>query len=106
MYNQIKSAFFHWLPLVILIICIFFIIGFILNSVGMIGHTIVERTMYENSYQRSEGLKARIATDEVALAEIKMQLNNNNLDANTRTNLEAQTAAIRIRIATAKEMQK
>ncbi len=106
MYNQTKSVFFHWLPLGVLIICIFFIIGFILNSVGMIGHTIVERTVYENSYQRSEGLKARIATDDAALAEIQIQLNSDNLDANTRTNLEAQTAAIRIRIATAKEMQK
>jgi hypothetical protein len=66
----------------------------------------VERKVFENSYQRTESIKASITTDEAALAEIQMNLQNANLDADTRTNLEAQASAIRIRLNAAKERMK
>lgn len=77
-------------------------VGFALHSAGVFGHTVVERKVFENSYQRTEGLKAQIATDEAALAEIQAKLANPNLDEDTRYNLKAQAAAIRLRIQAAK----
>ncbi len=69
------------------------------------GDTVMERKVYEESYQRSEALKARIATDEAVLAEIQVQLGSTDLEPSTRLNLEAQARAARVRIATAKSQQ-
>lgn len=79
--------------------------SFGLNSLGLIGNTIVEREVFERSYQRSEGLKAEMATNQATLAEIESQLTNPNLDENTRFNLEAQARSLRIRINTARSKQ-
>lgn len=80
-------------------------VGFGTKYLGLWGDTYVERKVYEGSYQRSESLKARIATDEAVLAEIKVQLTNKTLDVDTRTNLEAQARAARVRIRTVKSQQ-
>lgn len=77
-------------------------VGFALHSVGLFGHTVVERKVFENSYQRTEALKAQIANDEAALAEIESKLANPNLDENVRYNLKAQASAMRLRIQAAK----
>ena len=78
-------------------------VGFGLNSMGVFGRTVVERKVFENSYQRTEAIKSQIATDEAVLAEIQVKLRNPNLDPDTRHNLEAQATAARIRIRVAKE---
>ena len=104
--REARWTFFRGLPLLVTIIVILSVIGFGFNSFGLLGSTIVERKVFEHSYQRAEGLKARIATDEAVLAEIERKLTNPNLDADTRANLEAQASAARIRIATARRMQK
>jgi hypothetical protein len=80
-------------------------IGLGTRYLGLWGETRIERKVFEESYQRSEGLKAQIATDEAALVEIEAQLKNPGLDENTRYNLEAQARAARIRINTAKAQQ-
>ncbi len=95
----------RFLPLFLGVVAVLFIVGFGLNSLGIFGRTVVERKVFEQSFQRSESLKARIATDEATLAEIERKLRNTGLDANTRTNLEAQAAAARIRISTARAQQ-
>lgn len=77
-------------------------LGFTLSSLGLFGRTVVERKVFENSYQRMEGLKAQIAQDEAVIAEIEAKLANPELDEGTRRNLEAQVMAARIRIETAK----
>ena len=71
----------------------------------MWGDVTMERVIFTNSYQRSSALKERIAVDEATLVEIERKLSNYDLDDNTRVNLEAQAAAARIRIATAKSQQ-
>ena len=81
------------------------VLGFTLNSLGLIGGTAVQRVVFEQSFQRSESMKARIAADKAALAEVEARLSNPNLDQDTRYNLEAQARAMRIRIATAEEMK-
>lgn len=80
-------------------------LGFGIHSLGMIGRTAVEREVFEQSYQRSAAIRARIATDEATLAEIERQLANPSLESAARARLEAQAAAARVRIATAKGEQ-
>lgn len=79
--------------------------SFTLRSFGIIGKTIVEREVFERSYQRSESLKSQIATEEAALEEINRQLSRPDLDPSTRANLEAQASGIRVRIRAAKGKQ-
>lgn len=81
------------------------VVGFGLRSAGLIGGTAVEREVFEQSYQRSAAMAARIATDEAVLAEIQHQLRRPELSAATRNNLEAQASSARVRIATARSIK-
>lgn len=92
-------------PTVLILVIGLSALGFVTHSLGLWGKTVVERKVYEASYQRSEALKSQIATDEAVVAEIQRQLANPSLDEDTRHNLEAQAAAARIRIATARSKQ-
>ena len=105
-FREARWTFFRGLPLFVTVIILLSVFGFGLRSIGFLGSTVVERKIFEHSYQRSEGLKTRIATDEAVLAEIEQKLTNPKLDPDTRANLEAQASAARIRIATARRMQK
>lgn len=91
--KETSWTFWRFLPIGVAVIVVLSVVGFAMNSLGLFGHTVVERKVFENSYQRSEALKARIATDEAALSEIEIKLRNPNLDPDTRSNLEAQAAA-------------
>jgi hypothetical protein len=97
-----RWTFWRALPLFITAVVLLTVLAFALHSVGLIGHTVVEREVFEQSYQRSEALKTEIAIHEATLAEIDRKLLNENLDADTKHNLEAQATGCRIRIATAK----
>lgn len=103
--REARWTFFRFMPLFISVVLFLFVLGFGLNSLGLFGKTVVERKVFENSYQRSESIKSQIATDEAALAEISRQLANPALDDSTRYNLEAQAMAARVRIAAAKGKQ-
>ena len=98
-------TFWQIFPLAVLAIVATSAVGFMLNSAGLFGRTVVEREVFEASYQRQSGLKAQIATDEANLAEIERKLANPNLDADTRYNLEAQASAARSRIDATRRMQ-
>jgi biopolymer transport protein ExbB/TolQ len=76
-----------------------------LNYAGIIGRTVVEREVFEQSYQRSESLKSEIAAYESQLVEINSQLSRSDLDAGTRANLESQTSSIRVMLNTARRKQ-
>jgi len=100
----VRWTFWRILGMVIIAVVVLGGLGFALDSLGLFGRTVVERKVFENSYQRQASLKSRIATDEAVLAEIERKLADPNLGADTRRNLEAQAAAARIRIRTAKEL--
>lgn len=95
----------RFLPVFVLVVAALGVVGFTALSLGLIGGTIVERKVFENSYQRDAALKERIATDEAVLAEIERKLSNQSLEGGTRTNLEAQASAARVRIQTARTQQ-
>jgi len=80
--------------------------GFVLKSFFLVGDTMVERKVFEHSYQRQESIKSEIAVNEASLDEINHQLSNPNLDVNVRNSLEAQAAAIRVRVNAAKRRLK
>lgn len=100
-----RWTFFRFLPLFVVVVVVFFGIAFGLRSAGLIGGTIVEREVFERSYQRSEALKSQIAIDQAVMTEIEQKLSNPNLDEDTRFNLEAQLSAARVRIETARRKQ-
>jgi hypothetical protein len=81
------------------------IIFTVLGYAGIIGQTVVERKVFENSYQRSEGYKAKINMLEAQLVELENQLNNPELNETTKSNLEAQAASIRIQLSAARRSQ-
>ncbi|MCA9130891.1 MAG: hypothetical protein KDB22_27595 [Planctomycetales bacterium] len=103
--TELRWTFFRFLPIVLAVVVVVFVVGFGLRSVGLVGGTVVERKVFEASYQRRSALAAQIATDEAVLAEISRQLANQRLDDGTRHNLEAQAAAARVRITTTKGKQ-
>ena len=103
--RESRWTFFKVVPLLLIIIIFLGVTGFVTKSLGLWGGTIIERKVFESSYQRSESIKSRIAIDRASMTEIEQQLMNPNLDENTRYNLEAQLSAARVRIATAEGMK-
>ncbi len=91
---------FVWIgiPIIVVLSVIFFALG----GLGYFGKTVIERKVFENSYQRSEAIKSQIATDMAVVAQIQEHLKNQNLDLDTRNALKAQLAAAKLRINIAK----
>lgn len=76
-----------------------------LSYMGVLGKTVVERKVFEQSYQYSAGQQQKIATFQAQMAELERQLANPELDGQTRTNLEAQAASIRIQLNSARSVK-
>jgi len=66
-----------WWIWVLFLIIITVISLFVLGYFGVIGRTIVERKVFENSFQYSEARKIEIATFEAQLVEIERKLSSN-----------------------------
>ena len=89
-----KTEFAGWWMWVLLLVVISAPVLGILNYAGMIGRTVVEREVFERSYQYTAAVAAQIALYEAQLAE---------LAAMPETpGLRAQKAGIRIRLNTAR----
>lgn len=89
-----------WIWAVAMLVILVVVVGG-LNAAGIIGKTWVERKVFEQSYQRSEGLKERIATFEAQLAEINARLAANPNQSTTQS-LMAQKAAITVQLNSAR----
>jgi hypothetical protein len=70
----------------------------ILNAGGLIFQTEVERRTFERSYQYRAGQQQQNAIMQAQLTEIEQQLLDPKLDPQTRHQLRAQAAAIRVRL--------
>jgi hypothetical protein len=103
--KEATRLFWRWFWVALVAITILSVLGFVTHSAGLFGRTVVERKVFENSYQRSESIKAQIAMDEATLVEIQAQLRNPDLTTTVRSNLEAQASATRMRLAAAKGRQ-
>lgn len=76
-----------------------------LSYFGVFTDTVVERKVFEESFQYNEARESEIATYTAQIAEIDSKLSDPNLDDATRRNLEAQKSAIEVRLNTAKSKQ-
>ena len=76
-----------------------------IRSLIFVGDTIVEREVFEQSYQYTAGQRERIATFEAQLAEINAQLLRPDLPAGTRADYEAQAALIRVQLDEAQRVR-
>jgi len=68
----------------------------IFSYFGIFGRTVVERKVFENSYQYQAARRTEERVSNAQLMEIQIRLQDPNLDESTRHNLEAQAAAIRV----------
>ena len=100
--KEARWTFFKDMPLFLLVMIFMAILGFVLNSLGLFGRTVVERKVFENSFQYSESRKSEIATFEAHLSEINRKLSSGDIDASTRTNLEAHASALRMQLSVAR----
>jgi len=100
-----KKDVFKWYMLFLLIAVIFTIVFTGLNYAGVFGKTVVERKVFENSYQRSAGLKQQIATYEAQIAEIEVQLADPTRDEESKKAINAQLASLRIQLKAARSRQ-
>ena len=89
-----KKEFGGWFVWVGFLILIALVILTVMGYFGKLTSTIVERKVFENSYQRSEGLRSQNMAWEAQLASINSQLMSNPNDAN----LMAQRAMLEVQI--------
>jgi len=75
--KETSWTFWSFLPIFFTVIVILSILAFALNSAGMFGRTVVERVIFENSFQYKQGMAQRGAILEANIAEIDMLLNSN-----------------------------
>ena len=92
---------FAWVGFGLVCLVALLILGFGLNWFGLFS----QRVLYKTSFQYKEARQVELATYESQLVEIEAQLRRTDLDQTTRNNLEAQAAAIRVRINTARRRQ-
>lgn len=78
------------------------LLAFVLNFAGVLG----ERIIFENSFQYQEARKSAITTYEAELEQIRVQLMRTDLDDNTRANLQAQEASIRVLLKAERDKQR
>lgn len=75
--KETSWTFWKFLPILIIVIVVLSAIGFGLMSMGLIGSTIVERVVFENSFQYKAGMAQRGAILEANIAEVDMLLGSN-----------------------------
>jgi len=100
-----KKEFAGWWMWILMLVVTSGIIFTTLNYFGIIGKTVVERAVFEQSYQKKAGDKQKIAIFKAQLAEITRKLSNPELNNVTRSNLEASASSIRIQLNAARSVQ-
>lgn len=102
--NQEKKDFGKWWLWVLFLPIQIVIVLSIMGYISKFTSTIVERKVFENSYQRSESIKSEVVIFEATLAEIDQKLSGS-IGEQTRNELESQASSIRILLRVAKEKQ-
>ena len=74
----------------------------LLRYMGVIGQTVVERVVFEQSFQYKEANKSRALLMQAQMTELEAQLRNPNLEDQLRPNLEAQLSVLRVKLNSTK----
>lgn len=91
-----KKYFGGWWVWVVFLFIVTAIVLFGMNSIGIIGKTVVERKVFENSYQKQASDNDALTTYSAQLAQLRAKLNNPNLDDGTKVEIQAQIDSINI----------
>jgi hypothetical protein len=102
MIGQEKRGVGGWWMWILLLIAVSAIVFSFMGYAGMFTGTIVERAVFENSYQYSAARKGEIAVFTAQLAEINSTLMGANLSDAERSDLESQASALRVQLAAAR----
>ena len=97
--EQPKNGGVKFMMCTLAIVILFSLIAFLLSSLGFLGRTVVEREVFENSYQKQSADKTRIAIYEAQLIELRsrLALDPNNQDLRDQVSMvEARARAARI----------
>ncbi len=98
--RETSWTFWRFLPIFVVVVVVLSAIGFGLKSAGIIGTTIVERVVFENSYQYKAGMAQRGAILEANISEIDILLSGNPVNSqdliNQKSILRSQLRAITI----------
>jgi len=98
--KEASWTFWKLLPLAITVITVMTMLGFALNSAGLIGSTVVERVVMRQSFQYKEGMEQRAAILKANIQEINILISSNvgnKTDLiNQRSILKSQLLAITI----------
>ena len=92
-----KKEFGKWWLWVLLLVVISGVALAITSYAGKVTGTVVERTVFEQSYQKQAGDSKRIRTWRAQLAQINSRLAGE-LEPHTRSELESQAAMLRIQL--------
>ena len=95
-----KTCFAGWWFFVLGLLIISGLVFVGLNYLGIIGETIVERKVFENSYQKYEADKTARTTYRAQLSNLRARLNNPDLDNQTKSEIQAQIDSINILLTT------
>jgi len=91
-----KTYFVSWWFWSLFLIIISSIIITGLSYLGIIGETIVERKVFENSYQKKASDEDALSTYDAQLSILQRRLRHQNLSENERIEIQAQIDAITI----------
>jgi len=102
MVDEYKKEFAGWWLWVLLLFVISIPVFWGLSAAGLFGGTVLERVIFEQSYQKKAGDKTKLRIFEAQKFSIQRRLRTPNLTAEQITDLEAQLSAIEIQISTVK----
>jgi len=94
-----------WIWLLILVMFPLVILT-IFGYMGKFTGTVVERAVFENSFQYSESRKSEALLYEAQLAEVNRMLSSLDLTIDSRRNLERQASGLRIQLTVARGKQR
>ena len=91
-----KKEFGKWWVWVVVLLAGTVVVFSGLRYVGLVGQTVVERKVFEQSYQKKSADQDAISTYQAQIAVLQGKLNNPDIDAGTKAEIRAQIDAIRI----------
>lgn len=103
--NDEKREFTRWWLLILALAVVTTAVFTYLGYFGSVASTVVERKVFEESYQRKESYKERLATLEASLVELKSRRSNPNLKPETIAEIDTQITVITARINAARSQQ-